>query len=261
MARSIDLFSAFRVQKVRPRLLPRPRVHPHCLRHRNPIPRLIARRAQRALPRRQPVTQPAAVVVGTTTALNTRHLEGIRVLEFTRVRLLRFGESAREARGIAVVDGNDVGREDAGEVVAHEWLENDDRRAHDADVELNGRPNCGASLGIGDVGVVRKGHDVGNTDDADDHHTVVRRVSGLRRVLVWEVGAYKILVEKMPARMAFWVVGSFSVRTMRIGSRMLRKSVMMLRMACHRPQSLRQSPVLGLRGEQGKAMTRLMVRV
>lgn len=80
-------------------------------------------------------------------------------------------------------------------------------------------------------------------------------------VMNWGVITYKILVEKIQARIAFWVVGSFSVRTMRMGSRMLRKSVTMFRMACHRPQSLRQSPVLGLRGEQGKAMTRLMVRV
>jgi hypothetical protein len=34
-------------------------------------------------------------------------------------------------------------------------------------------------LGVGDVGVVRKGHDVGDTDDTDDHHTVGRGVSGL----------------------------------------------------------------------------------
>ena len=186
------------------------------------------------------------------------------MLVFARVRLLGFGKPAGEAldgRGIAVVDGHDVGGEDAGEVVAHERLENDDGRAHDAYVDLDAGPHCGAPLGIGDIWVVRKRHDVGDTDYTDDHHTVGRRVSGLRQALVEGAGAYNILMEKMPARIAFWVVGSFSVRTMRMGSRMLRKSVMMLRMACHRPQSLRQSPVLGLRGEQGKAMTRLMVRV
>lgn len=69
--------------------------------------------------------------------------------------------------------------------------------------------------------------------------------------MVGGVRTYKILVEKMLARIAFWVVGSLSVRTMRMGSRILRKSVTMLRMACHRPQLLRQSPVFGLRGEQG----------
>jgi hypothetical protein len=65
------------------------------------------------------------------------------------------------------------------------------------------------------------------------------------------VESYKILVEKMHARIAFWAVGSLSEKIMRMGSIMLRKSVRILRMACQRPQLLRQSPVLGLRGEQG----------
>lgn len=97
------------------------------------------------------------------------------MLVFTRVRLLRFGESAGVAldgRGIAVVDGHDVGREDAGEVVAHEWLEHDDGRAHDAHVELDTGPDCGPPLGVGDVGVIGKRHDVSDADDADDHHTM-----------------------------------------------------------------------------------------
>lgn len=187
VTRAIHFFSAFRVQKVHPRLLPRPRVHPHRLCNGNPIPlHLIARRAQRALPRRPPLAQPAAIVVGTVTALNPRHLEGVGVLIFTRVRLLRFGESAGKVlgRGIAVVDGHDVGREDAGEVVAHKWFEHDDRRAHDANVELDAGPDCSTRLGVGDVGVVRKGHNVRDTDNTDNHHTGGRYVSGLCRALI-----------------------------------------------------------------------------
>lgn len=108
------------------------------------------------------------------------------MLVFARVRLLRFGESAAaretlDGSGIAVIDGHDVGGEDAGEVVAHERLENDDGRADDADVNLDAGPDCGAPLGVGDVGIIRKGHDVGDTNDTDDHHTVRTCVSGLRR--------------------------------------------------------------------------------
>ena len=190
LAWAINLFSASRVQKVRPRLLPRPRVHPHRLRHRNPIPlRLIARRAQRALPRRPSVAQPAAVIVLTATALDSCHLEGIWVLVFTRVRLLGFGEPAGEAldgRGIAVIDGHNVGREDAGEVMAHKRLEHDDGCTHDADVELDAGPDCGAPLGVGDVGVVLEGHDVGDTDDTDNHHTVGRHVSAFTEIWLEE---------------------------------------------------------------------------
>jgi hypothetical protein len=123
------------------------------------------------------VAQPAAVIVLTATALDSCHLEGIWVLVFTRVRLLGFGEPAGEAlgRGIAVIDGHNVGREDAGEVVAHKRLEHDDGCTHDADVELDAGPDCGAPLGVSHVGVVRKRHDVGDTDDTDNHHTVERR--------------------------------------------------------------------------------------